>query len=100
VEEDTLAVATRVGMVVIRIGMIGEGIGEGNLSIKRAKRQVEKILIQKALKKTGGNRTQAAKLLEISHVTLLYKMKEYKLRISTGKAGRPPLTNYQTRSAE
>ena len=37
--------------------------------------QVE--LIRRALEKTGGNRTRAAELLEISHRALLYKIKEY-----------------------
>jgi len=46
-------------------------------SIKEATRWLEKELIIKALKKTGGNRTQAAKLLDISHPALLYKMKDY-----------------------
>ena len=48
-----------------------------NLSIKRAEDAIERELIRKALVKTGGNRTQAAKLLEISHRSLLYKLKEF-----------------------
>jgi two-component system response regulator AtoC len=40
---------------------------------------LEKRLIEQALKQTCGNRTQAAKLLEISHPTLLSKMKTYDL---------------------
>ncbi|MGB9082861.1 MAG: sigma-54 dependent transcriptional regulator [Desulfuromonadaceae bacterium] len=48
-----------------------------NLSIKKAEDTIERDLIRKALAKTGGNRTQAAKLLEISHRSLLYKLKEY-----------------------
>ena len=35
---------------------------------------------ERALAETGGNRTAAAKLLEISHRALLYKMKEYGIR--------------------
>ncbi|MCG6916239.1 MAG: sigma-54 dependent transcriptional regulator [Deltaproteobacteria bacterium] len=50
-----------------------------NLSIKEASRKLEKVLIRKALEKTEGNRTQAAKILEISHPALLYKMKAYGL---------------------
>lgn len=46
-------------------------------SIKAAQRFFEKKLIEKALAKTGGNRTKASKLLEISHPSLLSKMKEY-----------------------
>ena len=47
------------------------------LSIKKATRELEQGLIRKALGVTQGNRTNAAKLLEISHRALLYKMKEY-----------------------
>tara|TARA_Y100001934_G_C12327433_1_gene763306 strand:- start:30 stop:1439 length:1410 start_codon:yes stop_codon:yes gene_type:complete len=49
------------------------------LSIKEATRLIEKELITRSLEKTGGNRTHAAKLLEISHRSLLYKIKEYDL---------------------
>lgn len=52
----------------------------GNLSIKKAVYHIENELISKALKKTGGNRTAAAKLLEISHRALLYKIKEYQIK--------------------
>lgn len=54
-----------------------ESVGEENLSIKKAEDTIERELIRKALAKTGGNRTQAAKILEISHRSLLYKLKEY-----------------------
>jgi two-component system, NtrC family, response regulator AtoC len=47
------------------------------LSIKKATRALEQALITRALGVTQGNRTNAAKLLEISHRALLYKMKEY-----------------------
>ncbi len=40
---------------------------------------MEEQLIVKALGRTEGNRTKAAKLLEISHRALLYKIKEFKL---------------------
>jgi len=56
----------------------GQG-GSDNLSIKQAERMMEMDLIRRALERTGGNRTHAAKLLEISHRALLYKMKEYEL---------------------
>ena len=52
--------------------------GHGDeLSIKKATRELEQELIRRALAATQGNRTNAAKLLEISHRALLYKMKEY-----------------------
>lgn len=54
-----------------------ESTGEENLSIKKAEDTIERELIRKALARTGGNRTQAAKILEISHRSLLYKLKEY-----------------------
>ncbi|MDH4267947.1 MAG: sigma-54 dependent transcriptional regulator [Deltaproteobacteria bacterium] len=46
-------------------------------SIKKASRIMEEELIRKALKKTGGNRSHAVKILEISHPALLNKIKEY-----------------------
>lgn len=48
-------------------------------SIKTGKEILEKNLIQKALEATEGNRTKAAKLLEISHPSLLSKMKVYNI---------------------
>lgn len=53
--------------------------GDDNLSIKQAERTMEMDLIRKALSRTGGNRTHAARELEISHRALLYKLKEYGL---------------------
>ena len=49
----------------------------GELSIKKTVRIIEEELIRRALKHTNGNRTAAAKVLEISHRALLYKIKEY-----------------------
>jgi two-component system, NtrC family, response regulator AtoC len=54
-------------------------IPAGQLSIKKTVRALEEELIKRALEKTGGNRTRAARLLEISHRTLLYKLKDYKI---------------------
>ena len=48
-------------------------------SIKKAEEILERELIKRALEKTGGNRTHAARLLEISHRSLLYKLKEYEM---------------------
>ncbi len=50
---------------------------EDTLSIKKASKVLHRILIERALKETGGNKTQAAKLLEISRPILLSKIKEY-----------------------
>jgi two-component system response regulator AtoC len=52
---------------------------EDSLSIKRASRRLERDLIRKALDLTGGNRSQAARVLEISRPVLLNKIREYGL---------------------
>ena len=46
-------------------------------SLKRASLRLEEDFIRAALRKTRGNRTKAAELLEISHRALLYKIKDY-----------------------
>jgi two-component system response regulator AtoC len=50
-----------------------------SLSIKNAQKVVEKDLITRALQETGGNRTRASRLLEISHPSLLSKIKAYEI---------------------
>jgi DNA-binding NtrC family response regulator len=52
---------------------------DDDLSVKRAQRHLERELILRALERTGGNRTHAAKLLELSHRALLYKIKDFGL---------------------
>jgi two-component system response regulator AtoC len=52
---------------------------DGDLSVKRATRALEERLIRAALERTGGNRTRAAQLLDLSYRALLYKIKEYGL---------------------
>jgi two-component system response regulator AtoC len=58
---------------------IRASLASGELSIKKTTRVIENELIRRALETTQGNRTNAAKLLEISHRALLYKIKEYGL---------------------
>ena len=55
-----------------RVDEIFEGF-----SLKNAQKVVEKKLITRALEETACNRTRAARLLEISHPSLLSKMKAY-----------------------
>ncbi|MFO8112266.1 MAG: sigma-54 dependent transcriptional regulator [Desulfosalsimonadaceae bacterium] len=57
----------------------GEGIENffQGFSLKSGKVRLEEAMIRKALAKTRGNRTQAARLLEISHPSLLSKIKRY-----------------------
>jgi len=45
-----------------------------------ARRDNERSLLARALEKTNGNQTQAARLLAITRDTLRYKMKEFNLR--------------------
>jgi two-component system, NtrC family, response regulator AtoC len=49
-------------------------------SLKVARAKLEDRLIRKALAATGGNRTHAANMLEISHPSLLSKMKLYGIK--------------------
>ncbi len=48
-------------------------------SIKQAQKQLEASMIKKALDETGGNKSKAATLLEISYPSLLSKIKEYSI---------------------
>jgi DNA-binding NtrC family response regulator len=47
--------------------------------VEHAVAEVEKMMITKALHKTNWNRRKAAKLLDISYRSLLYKIKDYKI---------------------
>jgi len=49
------------------------------MSLKKASKALERTLIIRALNRTGGNRSQAAQVLEISYPSLLQKIKEYGL---------------------
>jgi two-component system response regulator AtoC len=65
-------------------GRTSRSPGEGtpsDLSIKRGTAELEERYIRQALLKTGGNRTAAAKILEISHRALVYKIKDYDIDI-------------------
>ena len=52
---------------------------EETMSLKKASKALEKTLIVRALNRTGGNRSQAAQILEISYPSLLQKIKDYGL---------------------
>ena len=60
----------------------GGEVGKKSLKdvVKSETKRVEKSMIQRALEETGGNVTQAAKLLGISRKGLQIKMKELDLR--------------------
>jgi two-component system, NtrC family, response regulator AtoC len=57
----------------------GTDLGEDELSVKKHGEALEKRLIRQALVRTGGNKTRAAELLELSSRALLYKIREYGL---------------------
>jgi two-component system response regulator AtoC len=58
-------------------------IDDDDLAMKKkvdgAVAEVEKLLITKALHRTNWNRRKAARLLDISYRSLLYKIKDYKI---------------------
>ncbi len=58
----------------------GESLGSLKEAVKAETERVERELIQRALDETGGNVTQAAKILKISRKGLQTKMKELGLR--------------------
>jgi two-component system response regulator AtoC len=56
------------------------GGGYDGYSLKAGKAELEERMIRKALAATGGNRTHAATMLEISHPSLLSKIKLYRIK--------------------
>lgn len=59
---------------------LSDDLTEG-FSLKEAQKRLEKQLIIKALTATQGNRTKATQLLEISHPSLLTKIKAYNISL-------------------
>lgn len=57
----------------------GISVDGDDLSVKKHGARLERHLIQVALDRTGGNKTQAADLLELSPRALRYKIQEYGL---------------------
>lgn len=54
-------------------------LADDELSVKKHSAVLERRLIKQALERTGGNKTRAADLLELSSRALLYKIREYGL---------------------
>ncbi len=65
------------------VGALPEGTGLKDV-IRETTEGVERQLIQQALEQTGGNVTQAAKMLQISRKSMQIKMKELGLREGPG----------------
>jgi two-component system response regulator AtoC len=62
----------------VRVAPVPAPLAPGrDLSVKRAFRSLDEQFIRAALERTGGNRTRAAELLDLSYRALLYKIKEY-----------------------
>jgi two-component system, NtrC family, response regulator AtoC len=57
----------------------GSELGDDELSVKKHGAALERRLIRRALERTGGNKTRAAELLDLSSRALLYKVREYGL---------------------
>ncbi len=73
-DENSFSYSTLGTMPASPLAQVLEGF-----SLKNAQKVLEKEMIIKALKATNSNRTQAAKLLEISHPSLLSKIKAYQI---------------------
>jgi len=56
-------------------------LSDRSFSLKTAREDLERKMIIKALVETKGNRTHAARLLEISHPSLLSKIKAYDINL-------------------
>ena len=61
------------------IPLDGAELADDELSVKKHSDVLERRLIRMALERTGGNKTRAAELLELSSRALLYKIREYGL---------------------
>jgi two-component system, NtrC family, response regulator AtoC len=59
--------------------MTANELSDDELSVKKHGAALERRLIRQALERTGGNKTRAADLLELSSRALLYKIREYGL---------------------
>ncbi len=58
-------------------GTAAIGVAPATLDLRTALETLEKDLIERALKKSGGNRTEAAALLGLNRTTLVEKLRKY-----------------------
>lgn len=80
-----LTESNTIGQECIEFFIKGNSIDYISSSVKTLKdavRELEKKKIQEALEITGGNKTRAAELLDISYPNLLSKIKEYDIKYS------------------
>ncbi|RUM88577.1 MAG: sigma-54-dependent Fis family transcriptional regulator [Thermodesulfatator sp.] len=52
---------------------------------KKAQARAEKVVIEEALRRTAGNKRDAAKLLQISYKAILYKIRDYGINVEPGE---------------
>ena len=78
-EGDTLDEESLSGRLAATHMVLEPGYGSDDLSVKRRSAELERQLIQRALERTGGNRSKAAVLLELSPRALRYKILDYGL---------------------
>jgi DNA-binding NtrC family response regulator len=70
----------------------------GNIFLEEAIEVLERSMIQRALERTGGNRSEASKLLGIHRNTLQRKLVEYHVTDGRGRVRRrPPARQGQAR---
>jgi two-component system response regulator AtoC len=78
-ESDTLDEESFSGRLQATDLRVEPGYASDDLSVKRRSAELESQLIRRALERTGGNRSKAAALLELSPRALRYKIKDYGL---------------------
>jgi DNA-binding NtrC family response regulator len=52
-------------------------LGDSSLDLRSALEGLERQLIERALKKSGGNRTEAAAMLGLNRTTLMEKLRKH-----------------------
>jgi transcriptional regulator with GAF, ATPase, and Fis domain len=61
----------------VALPSIGKELGDSSLDLRTALETLERQLIDRALQKAGGNRTEAAALLGLNRTTLVEKLRKY-----------------------
>ncbi|MBI2470184.1 MAG: sigma-54-dependent Fis family transcriptional regulator [Planctomycetes bacterium] len=84
VEQVTSAANQKDGLTIPQVSDMNNG---NNLSLRdmvaKCVENAEKKMITEVLKRTGGNKSQAAKILKIDYKTMHYKVKNYGIKIQS-----------------
>jgi transcriptional regulator with GAF, ATPase, and Fis domain len=70
-------VRTAEGSGPVRVPSLAGELGDASLDLRSALESLERRLIDRALEKAGGNRTEAAALLGLNRTTLVEKLRKY-----------------------